>query len=176
MRVDLPGRRCGVAVAGARSGYQPLAVSSGRELGRCRTMRSADRHLPIVGFLASARRLPRVVADIENPRDQRPRRGRADSEIDHDPCRPARGGRLPSARRFIFDAERRRGLRLARKPSVFAAQPLTLPILRPSAIAVAITSGALLVPSTTSKSFITIGRREEMRAGDVLAAASSHWP
>ena len=47
-------------------------------------------------------------------------------------------------------------LRLATKPSPLPASALTLPILRPSAIAVASMSGALLVPFTTSNSFMTL--------------------
>src|SRR5205809_64717 len=53
-------------------------------------------------------------------------------------------GNAPSStRRFISTLNGPR-LRFATKPSVLPASALTLPILRPSAIAVAMTSGALL--------------------------------
>jgi hypothetical protein len=65
------------------------------------------------------------------------------------------GNAPSSAIRFISVPKGPR-LRLATKPSPLPAIPLILPILRPNAIPVARTSGALLVPFTTSNSFMTL--------------------
>ena len=52
-------------------------------------------------------------------------------------------------------------LLLATKPSPLPAIAMILPILRPSAIAVARVSGALFVPFTTSNNFMTMAEAKK---------------